>query len=116
MTPSRRFRLIHCYLPCGLIFGVFLRLLLVVVVLLHTGCVTRAVPSERVVLLVRSVIMNPIETNQPGKVIMDYEHFYLLGRAAAVGGNFWLTSAPFTGWQGDAWKDGNFDYQQGTRK
>lgn len=47
---------------------------------------------------------------------MDYEHFYLMGRAAAVGGNHWLTSSPFTGWQGEAWKDGNFDYQQGARK
>jgi hypothetical protein len=44
---------------------------------------------------------------------MNYQYYFDLGCQAARAGNYWLTSCPFTSWQGEAWKDGNFSVQRG---
>lgn len=33
-------------------------------------------------------------------------HYFKLGQESARKGNHWLSSVPFRGWRGEAWKDG----------
>jgi len=43
---------------------------------------------------------------------MSYDFYFAQGSKAAQAGNFWLTSSPYTGWRGEAWKDGNWSWRK----
>jgi hypothetical protein len=44
---------------------------------------------------------------------MDRAHFYALGVAAWKAGNHWLSSCPYEGWRGEAYKDGMWAAREG---
>jgi len=45
-----------------------------------------------------------------------YDYFHAQGAQAAKAGNFWLSSSPYSGWRGEAWKDGNWSARHQTGK
>lgn len=44
---------------------------------------------------------------------MTRSYYFSLGYSACLfQGNFWLAACPYSGWRGEAWKDGNWQAQR----